>query len=106
MKVIPMTHSFAFEIPSFEEQIKPIQDAIIKSYTKQVEDIFIQSVRTVAKPPIKGKITRGKLKWRGIMLHQTNYGILGSEMQLFQRNTPISPILKLGALNVIAEKDK
>jgi hypothetical protein len=33
--------------------------------------VFEEALRTRAVPPIKGEITKGKLKWRGIvMVHQ------------------------------------
>jgi len=39
---------------------------------KKEDEIFMSAVRLNAKPPIKGEITKGKLKWRGIKIVQQN----------------------------------
>lgn len=55
---------------------------------------FEKAVRTNAVPPIKGEITKGKLRWRGIyrvMCPKTN------EDYLMQRGKQISETLKLFA---------
>ena len=42
-------------------------------YEAAVESVWLEhSLRTYAQPPIKGKITNGKVKWRGIKIRQRN----------------------------------
>lgn len=77
-------------------QVERILSQIIKdarlAYIQNEGKIFIEALRTVAVPPIKGEITKGKIKWRGIRIVQGPYGAAGQmTRQLFQRKTPISP---------------
>lgn len=38
-----------------------------------VDSIWLEhNLRTYAQPPIRGKITNGKIKWRGIKIRHTN----------------------------------
>ena len=70
---------------------------------RQEEELFITSLRTMAEPPIKGEITKGKLTWRGIRLIRQQVGF-GSYSWLEQRGKQISPKIhmeaKLPDLNV------
>ncbi|MBP8016570.1 hypothetical protein KAZ01_01045 [Candidatus Gracilibacteria bacterium] len=68
-----------------ESTISKIFDSILR---KQ-EEVYIQALRMNAVPPIKGKITKGKLKWRGIK-HVTYYNNLVHEEWLEQRGKQIS----------------
>lgn len=58
-------------------------------YKKQ-DQIFEKSLRENAIPKIKGDITKGKLRWRGIRMVQVN-GIMNTEKWLEQRGVQISP---------------
>ena len=41
---------------------------VLEKLEKSQEMIFESALRTLAKPPIKGAITKGKIKWRGIRI--------------------------------------
>jgi hypothetical protein len=76
------------------KELELIQDEIISSLVKRESDILESFLRDNAVPKIKGKLTKGKLKWRGISLHQLNKGFNKPiERQLFQRGKPISPLI-------------
>lgn len=69
-----------------EIQSKLIAEILIK------EDEFIEKyVRENAIPKIKGKITKGKLKWRGIKLCQFEGNPNGTLKWVTQRGVQISP---------------
>ena len=61
-------------------------------YFIEREKIFEQAIRTNAVPPLKGKITKGKIKWRGIYLVQCPKR---NEEYLSQRGKRISDIKKM-----------
>lgn len=72
-------------------KIDELISELIASMLKKESDTLEYFLRDNVIPPIKGKITKGKLTWRGVKLHQKS-GINGSvEKQLFQRGKPISP---------------
>lgn len=48
-----------------------VQDHISEKVEKHIEQIL----RTKANPPIRGKITKGKVKWRGIKFYQGREGL-------------------------------
>jgi hypothetical protein len=56
---------------------------------RQEEELFTTALRTMAEPPIKGEITKGKLTWRGIRLIRQQVG-LDSYSWLEQRGKQIS----------------
>jgi len=58
---------------------------------EQKEEIFNKALRENAVPPIKGEITAGKCKWRGIKI---NHYIETGEECLTQRGIEISPRFK------------
>lgn len=66
--------------------------------------IFESALRNTAAPPIKGEITRGKIRWRGIRLVIKNTGCK-CERWIEQRGKRISKIItteavyKLGIAN-------
>jgi hypothetical protein len=70
---------------------------------RQEEELFTTALRTMAEPPIKGEITKGKLTWRGIRLIRQQVGF-DSYSWLEQRGKQISPKFhieaKLPDLNV------
>ena len=57
---------------------------------RQEEELFTTALRTMAEPPIKGEITKGKLTWRGIRLIRQQVGF-DSYSWLEQREKQISP---------------
>lgn len=71
-----------------------INDILSKMYSEhqhKENEIFQYSLRVYAVPEIKGELTKGKLKWRGIRLCQMNKGFEGYERWLEQRGKQISP---------------
>jgi len=67
-----------------------VREYAISFYAKK-RDLFTRALRENAKPPIKGEITKGKLRWRGIrQVHDSQTG----EVWLSQRGTPISDKIK------------
>jgi hypothetical protein len=60
-------------------------------YFKMIEDVYNNSLRNNAKPPIRGEITAGKIRYRGI--RQVTIPYDGTSW-LEQRGKRISPIIK------------
>ena len=61
-------------------------------YFVKTNEVFELAVRTNAVPPIKGDITIGKIRWRGIYLVQCPKR---NEQYLMQRGKQISETLKM-----------
>lgn len=76
------------EMPSLN--IGAVISRFIHEQQKKEEEIFTIALRTMAEPPIKGEITRGKVKWRGIRIIQQNDGFKYTKW-LEQRGKQISP---------------
>ena len=78
---------------SFAENI--IND-IIKKQSKIVNDVIEKDTRQNSNPPIKGAITKGKCKWRGLSLisKRTDNGI---EKWIEQRGKRISRVVLMQA---------
>lgn len=69
---------------------------MINKITKEQNDIFEYAVRNMAVPTIKGEITKGKIRWRGIRLIQNGAAEYGRiEKWIEQRGKRISPIVTL-----------
>ena len=64
----------------------------------EVNFIFERVVRTKAVPPIKGEITSGKLRWRGIRLKEYNSPIRTSRW-IEQRGEKIGPTVEINVIN-------
>ena len=71
-------------------KISDVTSRFIQELQKREEEIFTYALRTIAKPPIKGEITKGKVRWRGIRLVQYNDGFKYTKW-LEQRGKQISP---------------
>lgn len=75
---LPDDFSCEFEIKLTEknkEEMKAIQDMLFKDVEKQLSEFYAKVekvadhiVRNYVTPPIKGEITRGKVKWRGLQM--------------------------------------
>ena len=87
----------------FASNISQVTQNLVDEIRKQEDELFEFCLRTMANPPIKGEITKGKLKWRGIKLIRTHVGF-DSYSWLEQRGEQISPKFhieaKLPDLNV------
>lgn len=76
------------EMPSLN--IADVISRFISEQQKKEEDIFTSALRIMAEPPIKGEITKGKVRWRGIRIVQYNDGFEYTKW-LEQRGKQISP---------------
>ena len=72
------------------EQLNWEVNKFIQEQLKWEDEIFISALRVMAEPPIKGEITKGKVKWRGIRIVQHNDGFKYTKW-LEQRGKQISP---------------
>jgi hypothetical protein len=83
--------------------IANVTQCFISEAQKQEEELFTTALRTIAEPTIKGEITKGKIRWRGIRIIRQQIG-LDSYSWLDQRGKQISPKFhieaKLPDLNV------
>ena len=73
-----------------EDMRYDIINQFISDIVKKQNQIFMAALRTMAVPIIKGEITKGKLKWRGIRLCKLN-DPLKYIVWLEQRGKQISP---------------
>ena len=75
---------------------KYIKDTLTLQY-KEIEKLFKESLKYIF-PPIKGEITKGKLRWRGINLCEKAWNCLSEgverEVWFTQRGIQISNILR------------
>lgn len=71
-----------------------IRDVFINQVKAEQNRAFEYALRNVAVPPIKGEITRGKVKWRGIRIKHKNKPLM-SATWLEQRGVRISAIIEL-----------
>ena len=76
------------EMPSLN--IADVISRFILEQQKKEEEIFTTALRIMAEPPIKGEITKGKVKWRGIRIVEYNDGFKYTKW-LEQRGKQISP---------------
>lgn len=83
--------------------IANVTQRLFDEVRRQEEELFTTALRVMAEPPIKGEITKGKIRWRGIRLIRQQVG-LDSYSWLEQRGKQISPKFhieaKLPDLNV------
>ena len=52
------------------DKMHELESKIQSNISKEINDQFEKTVRENSCPPIKGEITKGKLKWRGVKLCQ------------------------------------
>ena len=69
--------------------ITSVTKRFVYEIQKQEQQLFTTALRTMAEPPIKGEITKGKITWRGIKLIRQQIG-LDSYIWLEQRGKQIS----------------
>lgn len=79
--------------PAFKDMddYEPITNDIIKTMSQKQDEVIESIVRHFAEPPIKGVITKGKLKWRGITLNYQKESMLKSIAWIEQRGKKIGP---------------
>jgi hypothetical protein len=68
-----------------------ISQSIIEDAIKKENDYFEKYIRENATPKIKGEITQGKLKWRGIKVCVSTSISNGYLKWITQRGVQISP---------------
>lgn len=73
--------------------MEQIEYKIIQELQNKEENLFISTLRTMAEPPIKGEITKGKLRWRGIRIILQEDGFKYTKW-LEQRGKQIGPKIK------------
>lgn len=71
-----------------------IMDLFVKQVKSEQDKAFEYALRNVAVPTIKGDITKGKIKWRGIRIVQKNKPFM-YETWLEQRGVRISAIIQV-----------
>jgi len=81
---LPVNH----EINSIQETIIKLQIELIDT---KLNDFFNPYFRKVG---IKGEITKGKIKWRGIKMKVRN-NLNSTDYQLNQRGVDISPVFTI-----------
>ena len=74
----------------FTLNIANLTQRLFDEVRRQEEELFTTALRTMAEPPIKGEITKGKIRWRGIRTVQYNDGLKCTKW-LEQRGKQISP---------------
>jgi hypothetical protein len=78
-----------------DSELNTIQERIIKQQTELIDtklnDFFNPYFRKVG---IKGEITKGKIKWRGIKMKVRN-NLNSTDYQLNQRGIDISPVFTI-----------
>lgn len=87
----PILEKLNFDLPEMPSlNIDAVISRFIQEQQKKEEEIFTTALRTMAEPPIKGEITKGKVTWRGIRIIQYNDGFKYTKW-LEQRGKQISP---------------
>jgi len=81
------------------ELIDELTKKICKQYSDDTDKVLLDFLTPYFKElGIKGEVTKGKLKWRGIKLkvkHEKKIDSMTSYYQLNQRGVDISPVLKI-----------
>ena len=67
---------------------------MIRKIVKDEDDMFRKAILDFAEPPIKGEITKGKLRYRKIKLIHNDEG-LNVKRWIEQRGVKISPVSEL-----------
>ena len=75
--------------------IADITDRFIKEQSERQNAILEKAVRENAIPPIKGEMTKGKVRWRGLRMIHRGTGAYGfTETWIEQRGKRITPIIR------------
>ena len=81
----PVSGSFTVEIKEDSETMKKMREFLEKTraeYVRRINEWVEDCLRTRVKPPIKGDITEGKIRWRGLSLA---FGPVGEFYGILQR---------------------
>jgi len=75
--------------------IADVTNRFIKEQSERQNAILEKAVRENATPPIKGEMTKGKVRWRGLrMIHRGNGADGFTETWIEQRGKRITPIIR------------
>lgn len=75
--------------------IDQLQNDIINQYLKNVDEKLMEFITPYLRiAGIKGEVTKGKIKWRGIKI-KVHSDINSTKYQLNQRGIDISPIFEI-----------
>jgi len=81
-------------LESISEDISKSFKKLLDQQTNDINEVLEKSLRNNATPLIKGKLTKGKLKWRGIKLITNGTAEFGNiERWIEQRGKRISPVI-------------
>ena len=81
------------EMPSLN--IADVTNRFIKEQSERQNAILEKAVRENAIPPIKGEMTKGKVRWRGLRMIHRGTGAYGfTETWIEQRGKRITPIIR------------
>lgn len=87
----------AYSIDELSDMTEKLTMLLAEQLNKQIDDYFEPYIR---KTGVKGEITKGKLKWRGIKMYIYS-GADYTCYQLHQRGVKISPRLKVDIFGCI-----
>jgi len=89
-----MCKEITWELDINSDLTSNIRDVFINQVKAEQNRAFEYALRNVAVPPIKGEITKGKVKWRGIRMIHKNKPLMYATW-LEQRGVRISAIIEL-----------
>lgn len=90
MKIVKQKNTLPEDVVILGNEIQEIQSHIMKEVLKKEDTYLTNFLYEFATPKIKGEITKGKLKWRGIKLVYLHDG-LKTFKWIEQRGVQISP---------------
>ena len=79
------------DIDTIGEECRKLTQLIIEDVLKKRNKLVEDYILLNATPKIKGELTKGKVRWRGIKVIINSF----DDWQVWQRNEPISPIIKI-----------
>lgn len=89
---------FEFEMKQSKEEMENIQEFLINEterllseFYAKVNEAFEKIVRNYVTPPIKGEITKGKVRWRGLQMVWQRTGGFDAFVGIRQRDVLILP---------------
>jgi hypothetical protein len=103
MEAVPLNNPVPGFISELDLKFHDEVNYMIYKINDQRNKIIEDSLRNFAVPPVKGKITKGKIKWRGIKLIIDGDNCTFYSMHLEQRGEQISPTIvnKFGITDTI-----
>lgn len=85
--------------------IDSIQEKIFSEMVQKQNEVTEYYLRNLVVPPIKGEITKGKIKWRGLSLATFNNGA-NSKTFIMQRGKQIGCIYSIEGIDISLESLK